>query len=454
VTTQNHSSFRKWGLRFALLVGALGAWAGCEPQAPTCAQSSCLTLSLHAPLGQSLTAADVIVRDGDTLEKKSFWGAELSAPLVLSAPVGRVDSTRRAIYVRAISEDGGGRHSLTGQFEGTAASSSVDVALTTHCASCRPSARHGAAMTYEPLTRTVLVHGGMGTAGVPLDDLWAWNGLYWNQLATGPGPVARSGHVMAHDPQTGMVLLAFGQGPNETLDDTWLLDPKTLRWQKVAGVGPDARRHAALSPSTGGASRGLLLFGGQTASGQLLGDTWLWDGAAWQAGPSSLCDSRPLVPGTLPRCRMGATLVPSAAGSRTLLYGGLVAASADNLATYDDSVWQFVDGNWSVATSGMPAFVLGRSSHAAALLFHRGQPSEVWLGLGDSPVGLRQDSYLVQDATPPQPIIGDAPSPRRGAATAFDAEREELLIFGGEGAGGALGDTLTFSAETGFVRRD
>ena len=39
------------------------------------------------------------------------------------------------------------------------------------------------------------------------------------------------------------------------------------------------------------------------------------------------------------------------------------------------------------------------------------------------------------------------------AATAFDAEREELVIFGGEGAGGALG-TPTFSAETGFVRRD
>ncbi|MFO0657336.1 MAG: hypothetical protein U0787_19995 [Polyangia bacterium] len=66
------------------------------------------------------------------------------------------------------------------------------------------------------------------------------------------------------------------------------------------------------------------------------------------------------------------------------------------------------------------------------------------MGIWRETAGLRQDSYLVQDATPPQPIIGDAPSPRRGAATAFDAEREELLIFGGEGPV-ALGDTLTFS---------
>ncbi|MFO0657335.1 MAG: kelch repeat-containing protein [Polyangia bacterium] len=285
-------------------MGALGPWAGCKPQAPTCAQSSCLTLSLHAPPGQSLTAADAIVRDGDTLEKVVLGGRAL-ARFVLSAPAGRVDSTRRAIYVRAISEDGGGRHSLTGQFEGTAASSSVDVALTTHCASCRPSARHGAAMTYEPLARTVLLHGGMGTAGVPLDDLWAWNGLYWNQLATGPGPVARSGHVMAHDPQTGMVLLAFGQGPNETLDDTWLLDPKTLRWQKVAGVGPDARRHAApFSIDRRGESGPAFVW--------VVGDgewsaPWRYVAVGW-GGVASRSrrrrDSRPLVPGTLPRCRM------------------------------------------------------------------------------------------------------------------------------------------------------
>lgn len=429
------------------------ATAGCELQASQCAgEGGCLVLSLHAPPGQSLSAAEVILRDGEMRTRTSLWGAALTAPTVLPLAAGGGDGTRRAIYVRATSEDASGRHELRGRFEGTTATGEVHISLTAHCGADRcdvPPARHGAAMAYDPQTRSVLLHGGAGQDGEPIDDLWVWDGLGWHKLPVTPGPAARSGHVMAHDPQTGLLLLAFGQSQSQVFDDTWLLHTDSLRWQKVGGPSPGARRQAALTAT----QQGLVLFGGQTQSGQYLGDTWSFDGAGWKAGPSSLCESKPLLPGTLPRCRVGATLVESPEDHSALLIGGLLASSSDNAATSDDTVWRFSDGNWSMAPFRVPPFVLGRFAHGAALVRQNSQATDIWLGLGDSSVGLRQDSYLLQSPASSRPLLGPAPSPRRAAAVGFDAEREELLLFGGEGEAGVLGDTITFTAETGYVSR-
>ena len=98
-----------------------------------------------------------------------------------------------------------------------------------------------------------------------------------------------------------------------------------------------------------------------------------------------------------------------------------------------------------------PPFVLSRYQHVAASLQSATGTSGVWVGLGDSAVGLRQDSYLLDESSAQfRPLLGTPPSPRAESASAYDAEREEVVVFGGGDERGLFGDTLTFSVETGY----
>lgn len=306
-------------------------------------------------------------------------------------------------------------------------------------------------MTYVPQLRQVLLHGGLDANGLPLDDLWAWNGLWWRKLSISSGPPARSEHGLVYDPASGKVLLFGGQGVSGVLGDSWLFDPLTLSWQRVATASPSARRLAAIGVAPVGPGRGVVLFGGQDAAGAVLGETWLWDGRGWQQGSSSLCPVTPLMPSNLPRCRVGATLVPLPSGRESLLIGGWLGPKPAAAFEADDVIWRFDGATWAVAPLYRPPFVLSRYLHVAASLPSSTGSSGVWLGLGDSAVGLRQDSYLLDETADQfRPLLGVPPSPRAESASAYDADREEVVLFGGRDAQGLLGDTLTFSADTGY----
>jgi hypothetical protein len=224
-------------------------------------------------------------------------------------------------------------------------------------------------------------------------------------------------------------------------------------WRRLSTTSPTGRRLAALGSAPIGDTRGLLLFGGQDASGGVLGDSWLWDGNGWRAGSSSLCVARPLLPSLLPRCRIGATLVPLATSRATLLIGGWLGPQPAGSLEPDEVIWRFDGQQWSVAPLYRPPFVLSRYQHGAATLQSSTGPSAVWVGLGDSSVGLRQDSYLLDESTGQfQPLLGGVPSPRSESAIAFDREREELVIFGGRSDAGLLDETYTFTVATGYQR--
>src|SRR4026209_1859337 len=81
-----------------------------------------------------------------------------------------------------------------------------------------PSARAGAAMTYDGGHRQVLMFGGMArdAEGRPLypDDLWAWNGTTWHRVDPAPGtpwPIGRDAAMMVFDPSRGRVILLGGR---------------------------------------------------------------------------------------------------------------------------------------------------------------------------------------------------------------------------------------------------
>lgn len=84
-----------------------------------------------------------------------------------------------------------------------------------------PPARVGAAVGFDPITKTLLMFGGAPATGrnvwtghpaVRLDDTWAWDGGRWTQLHPATSPPPLFGARMVKDPNTGHLLLLAGAG--------------------------------------------------------------------------------------------------------------------------------------------------------------------------------------------------------------------------------------------------
>jgi hypothetical protein len=249
------------------------------------------------------------------------------------------------------------------------------------------------------------------------------------------------------------VLLFGGLGSRGELDDTWLLDVSSLAWERAQVASPSARRLFAMAEAPVGSTRGLMLFGGQDASGAVLGETWLWNGQRWLSGPSSLCPVRALLPSPVPRCRIGSMLLPWSQGREAILLGGWLGPQPSSTLEADESLWRWDGAGWSLAPLYRPPYVLSRYQHAAVAMTDSTGFGGAWVGFGDDSTGLRQDSYLLSAADGSfQPLWNASPSPRAEIASAFDIEREEVLFFGGRSAEKLESETLTFSSETGYQR--
>jgi hypothetical protein len=158
-----------------------------------------------------------------------------------------------------------------------------------------PEARHSAAMAYDEAAGKVVLFGGANNTEVLLDDTWIWDGVEqkWQEVnltgVTPPTPneqtpPKRKGAVIVYDPGSGRVLLFGGQGEAGALNDTWLWDGATQTWEEVSvSGGPPKRSYAQMAYYYIDAGQGLqgrvVLFGGIDGS-TILGDTWVWDGAA------------------------------------------------------------------------------------------------------------------------------------------------------------------------------
>jgi hypothetical protein len=188
-----------------------------------------------------------------------------------------------------------------------------------------PPARGSAAMAYDAKSGTVLLVGGATNRGL-LNDMWSWNGVIWTELhptsvpqLSGAGMAeGRSGLVIsgtppnhvdgrftgqtwawdgvswtalhltvslpldygysfAGDPIGGTVLF-FGGGMGLIHQDTWVWDGSTWTHRHPLTSPPERTfGHLAYDTSLGR----TLLYGGEGASGQWLGDIWAWDGLTW-----------------------------------------------------------------------------------------------------------------------------------------------------------------------------
>ena len=297
-----------------------------------------------------------------------------------------------------------------------------------------PPALEYASAVYDSDNKTIVLFGGERQDGGLSNDTWVWNGSTWTDYpATAiQAPPARRLASMAFDPSLHQLILFGGEGPDgELLGDTWAWNGAS--WYQQAGTpSPGARASAAMAYA---GSDQLVLFGGLglTSAGARtsLGDTWLWTSDGWtsastQGGPG-------------PAARTGAALAFDQTHGEAVLFGGQSAAGAGPRLFNDTWIW--TGQTWSRRTSR-----LSPAARQQAVMVGDDLTNGVVLFAGSGSGRVLGDTWLWNgSAWSVAPAGPSAAAPRTGAAAAFDAASHQLVVFGGMAVRNqVLDDTVAF----------
>lgn len=214
-----------------------------------------------------------------------------------------------------------------------------------------PPAREKLAMEYDESRDKVVLFGGSMDKTL-FDDTWEWDGIDWKLMNPTHKPPARCCHAMAYDTANKKIIMYGGYDSNQNVffSDTWEWDGKD--WIEVNSDLPEMSGHTMISfpaknevisvqtagygtwtwngkawekleiespphRSEGRTSydrnlRWIVFFGG-IADGQMLNDTWIFDGQRWlQLSLSSN-----------PPARFGHVLFYDPKRKSVILYGGI-----------------------------------------------------------------------------------------------------------------------------------
>ncbi len=120
-----------------------------------------------------------------------------------------------------------------------------------------PGPRRDAAAAYLPALDAVIVFGGLAPAG-PTDETWSWDGRTWTSVS-GAAPSARRGAAMTYDPSRRKLVLVGGQdAQGNALNDVWTFDGS--RWAALEASELPSRSGSAIAYH--GKTHELVVFGG------------------------------------------------------------------------------------------------------------------------------------------------------------------------------------------------
>ncbi|HEY3943459.1 MAG TPA: kelch repeat-containing protein, partial [Acidimicrobiales bacterium] len=280
-----------------------------------------------------------------------------------------------------------------------------------------------------------------------------------------PPPLAYASAVYDSDNKT--IVLFGGVGPHGNLsNDTWVWDGSTWTDYPANVVqAPRARRLASMAfdPKL----HQLILFGGQGADGQPLGDTWAWNGASWYQETDQLV-------ARAPNAREAAAMSYDGAG-HLVLFGGTglssppdppvtsttttttppsgsppaapatplnaAPASPAGAPTVLSDTWVWSDDGWAPVTTPGPSARSGAGlapnpTHPGALLFG-GEATPA----GSASPHLLSDSWAWNGTSWAHLALPASPPARGQAVVAADGLTGGVIAFGGAGPAGPLNDT-------------
>lgn len=272
-----------------------------------------------------------------------------------------------------------------------------------------PIAQSGFA--YDSNSNEAVVFGGI-YADQWSDDTWIWNGDDWRKVDITIKPPAREKTAMAYDKKRDRVVLFGGRDPNSLFNDTWEWDGKT--WQLMEPVHkPPARCCHAMAYDS--VQKKILLYGGwNEKTNQFFNDTWAWDGKDWV---KLVGDEVPLT--------AAHTMVSISSE------GKVIAVPAPESV----NTWEWNGSQWlEVPSHPDPSRQDSRSAYDR--INHR---TIVFGGYG---YGKFMDDLWIYDGIMWNQLnVPVGPQARFGHILFYDQERKSIVLFGGAGQEGVLGDT-------------
>jgi subtilase family serine protease len=247
---------------------------------------------------------------------------------------------------------------------------------------------------------------------------------------------------MVYDPARGRVVLFGGQdATGNFLGDTWEWDTATATWTDLTPPGgPSPRARSAFGMAYDRARARTVIYGGYIARNPndpfdvgIAGDTWEWDGQTWTHVATA--------DGFIFVGLWGPELAYDPNLGRVILFGGQTYFAENNALTY-----AFDGVGWSVVATTGPT---GRTRHAMATDLGRSRVvlfgGAIYSG-GAFPDTATQDTWEWDGAawTEVTPA-GPRPPARTGAALTYAASRGAVQLFGGNptaSAGGFAAPTL------------
>jgi hypothetical protein len=324
-----------------------------------------------------------------------------------------------------------------------------------------PGPRYGASMAYDSHDGYVVLFGGDYERNF-LQDTWKFVGGRWTNITNitvtaANTPPCRFAAGMSDDPAQREVVLFGGDGKtpsggcgadnlNLTLSDTWTFAAGT--WTNHTPTQTTSSKSMEQTPPkswsvsmTYDASDGyVVLFGGIGVTDMALQQTWKFVGLSTDGDANWSLITPATYPPTSPPARFSANMVYDSRDGFALLFGGLSEPQHD--APLLGDVWTYHNSVWTNLTPILPPPY--RSSMA---MTYDQKDGYVLLFGGESGSGtLLSDTWkyvagVWLQLKPPQ-----SPPARFDASMAYDANVTDqcVVLFGGLGASGALGDTWYF----------
>lgn len=284
-----------------------------------------------------------------------------------------------------------------------------------------PPARVQSAVSFDG--QGVVLFGGVfwTSQGSFFNDTWRWDGSDWSDLRPATAPSPRAGSAMAYDSVRQRILLFGGDRDSLYLNDTWEWDGRTWSQLSPSSRPPAFQRpRMAFDPVR---QRMILVGTTQRFGSSTVMHTWEWDGVNWSQASSSLRAVDYALAFDVVLNRMTAFLIHRE-------FSG---------STYSSETWAYVSGTW--LQYGPAMLPPPRHDPAVALDEARARITMFGGSTKSGSSGFLSDTWEWDGGGWQQLALGNAPGPRGGPTMAYDPLRRRLVMFGGYGTSGILGDT-------------
>lgn len=242
----------------------------------------------------------------------------------------------------------------------------------------------------------------------------------WKTIQSATQPESLAGFNIAYDSARDRIVLFFGVDDtgSHLVSETWEWDGGN--WSRISVLGPQPRLNQSMIYDA--SHDETILFGGQGYDEQqsfirLMDDTWSWNGTNWSLKQ----------PVNSPSPRAGQALAYRSLTGETILFGGDEVDSLDFVGPYLNDTWSWDGVNWTQQSPLLspPA----RFRHNLAYDAHR---DRVVLFGGQGESGILGDTWEWDGSTWTEINSPESPSPRRGFAMTYDSNRQKVVLFGGE----------------------